>query len=67
MNPENLTPFNLMDPERHRELSRKGGRASGAARRRRARKRRILAFLLSVEPSAEREGTPRPPARKKRV
>lgn len=58
MNNDNLIPFNRIDPERHRKLSRKGGRASGAARRRRAYKRRILALLLSVEPRAEREGTP---------
>lgn len=32
-NEQNLTPFNQMPPERHRELSVMGGKASGAARR----------------------------------
>lgn len=30
---DNLVPFDTMSKERHRELSAKGGRASGAARR----------------------------------
>lgn len=33
MNPENLCPFNTMPPEEHRELSRRGGIASGERRR----------------------------------
>lgn len=33
MNPENLHPFNEMDPEQHRELSHRGGIASGERRR----------------------------------
>lgn len=33
MNPENLRPFNTMPPEEHRELSRRGGIASGKRRR----------------------------------
>lgn len=33
MNPENLRPFNTMPPEEHRELSRRGGIASGERRR----------------------------------
>lgn len=33
MNNGNLIPFNAMPEERHRELSRRGGKASGAARR----------------------------------
>lgn len=32
-NERNLTPFNEMPPERQREIARKGGIASGAARR----------------------------------
>lgn len=31
---ENLRPFNTLPPEQLREISRKGGKASGAARRR---------------------------------
>ncbi len=38
MNQENLRPFNTMPPEEHRELSRRGGIASG-------KKRRYLAAL----------------------
>lgn len=30
---ENLRPFNTLPPEQRREISRKGGKASGAARR----------------------------------
>lgn len=33
MNHENLRPFNTMPPEEHRELSRRGGIASGEKRR----------------------------------
>ncbi len=33
MNNENLRPFNTMSPEEHRELSRRGGIASGEQRR----------------------------------
>ena len=33
MNNENLRPFNTMPPEEHRELSRRGGIASGKRRR----------------------------------
>ncbi len=33
MNNENLRPFDTMSPEEHRELSRRGGTASGERRR----------------------------------
>lgn len=33
MNTENLRPFNTIPPEEHRELSRRGGIASGERRR----------------------------------
>ncbi len=33
MNNENLRPFDAMSPEEHRELSRRGGIASGERRR----------------------------------
>lgn len=33
MNIENLRPFDTMSPEEHRELSRRGGIASGERRR----------------------------------
>lgn len=36
MNEKNLVPFGQIPPERHRELSRLGGIASGRARARRA-------------------------------
>ena len=38
-NEQNLRPFNTLSPERHRELSQRGGKASGAARR--AKRERI--------------------------
>ncbi len=38
-NEQNLKPFNEMPADRHRELSQKGGKASGAARR--AKRERI--------------------------
>ena len=38
-NEQNLIPFDAMPEDRHRELSRRGGKASGEARR--AKKKRI--------------------------
>lgn len=38
-NEQNLRPFNTLSAERHRELSQRGGKASGAARR--AKRERI--------------------------
>lgn len=32
-NEQNLIPFNVLTADRHRELSRRGGKASGEARR----------------------------------
>ena len=40
-NVQNLCPFNTLPPDSHRELSQKGGKASGAARR--AKRERIEA------------------------
>ena len=42
---ENLIPFNKLPADRHRELSQKGGRASGTARR--ARRERIEAAKIA--------------------
>lgn len=60
MNSDNLTPFNRMSPERQREIARMGGKASGAARRRKAYQRRTLSFLLRVcaEHGANSERSP---------
>lgn len=56
---KNLVPFTCMDEARHRELSVKGGKASGAARR--AKRERInaakIAEIARVE--AERDVPPR--------
>lgn len=42
-NNQNLKPFNQLTPEEHRELSRRGGQASGAARRaKKARYEKVL-------------------------
>ena len=47
-NEGNLRPFNTMTPEQRREISRKGGKASGAARRRKAeREAQALAEVLA--------------------
>ena len=40
-NEQNLIPFNTLPEDRHRELSQRGGKASGAARR--AKRERINA------------------------
>lgn len=51
MNEQNLKPFNTMTAEQHRELSRRGGKASGAARR--AKRDRI--DTLKAEKKADSE------------
>ena len=38
---ENLTPFNQMDEEQHRKISRLGGKAAGVTRRHRAQLREM--------------------------
>lgn len=57
---KNLVPFTCMDEARHRELSVKGGKASGAARR--AKRERInaakIAEIARIE--AERDAPPPP-------
>ena len=45
-NRQNLIPFNKMTVDRHRELSSKGGKASGAARR--ARKAQIEQHKIAL-------------------
>ena len=56
-NIENLTPFNEMPPERHREISAMGGRASGAARRKDRALREYCTILMAqafaIEPLAD--------------
>lgn len=47
MNNENLRPFNTIPPEEHRELSRRGGIASGERRRYLADLRLEMIELLS--------------------
>ena len=51
----NLTPFGTIDPDRHREISKAGGIASGASRKRNAAYKRLLDdyFYLSSEEMAE--------------
>ena len=50
MNDENLIRFDEMTPERHRELSARGGRRSGEKRRQNADVRKIIemTFLKAV-------------------
>lgn len=48
MNNENLRPFNTMSPEEHRELSRRGGIASGEARRELAKLRLDLIEAMAA-------------------
>lgn len=45
-NEQNLRPFNTMTPEQRREISQKGGKASGAARR--AKRERINAEKAAI-------------------
>ena len=45
-NEQNLIPFTKRTPEEHRELSRKGGIASGEARRK--KKERRMALMNSI-------------------
>ena len=45
---KNLIPFDKMPPERHRELSAKGGQASGEARRRARYLREVAATSLMM-------------------
>lgn len=49
MNPkslENLKPFDQMDTDKHRELSRRGGIASAKARRRQKEQREAMHAIL---------------------
>lgn len=48
MSKENLIPFNQMDPERHRQLSAKGGRNSGKAKRKKKAMKAAAKDLLSM-------------------
>lgn len=50
-NNQNLRPFNTMTAEERREISRKGGKASGAARR----EKRKAINRVKAEQWAERE------------
>ena len=47
-NIDNLTPFDEMDTERHREISSKGGKASGEARREKKRLREIATIISEL-------------------
>lgn len=51
MNTGNLKPFNTMSAAQHRELSRKGGQVSGAARR--AKRERIEAAKAEQKAKSE--------------
>lgn len=46
---QNLVPFDQMAPEQHRELSRRGGIASGESRRRKAALRAYLVDALEKQ------------------
>lgn len=46
MNDHNLIRFDEMSPERHRELSARGGRASGESKRRKTKIRNQLIALM---------------------
>lgn len=47
MNDQNLRPFDTLPPEEHRELSRRGGIASGARRRYLAELRLAMVEMLA--------------------
>ena len=42
-NPQNLTPFNTMDPKKKKEIQSKGGKAGAEAKRKRKAFKRIKA------------------------
>ena len=46
--PENLIPFDRMEPEQHKELSRRGGIRSGAVRREWKRRRELMRIMAEV-------------------
>lgn len=48
MSKDNLIPFNQMDPERHKQLSAKGGRNSGKAKRKKKAMKAAAKDLLSM-------------------
>ena len=56
-NNENLIPFNRRSVDEVREFGRRGGKASGEARRKKADFRRTLNLLLTTEIDSE-EWTP---------
>ena len=56
-NNENLIPFNRRSVDEAREFGRRGGKASGEARRKKADFRRTLNLLLTTEINSE-EWTP---------
>lgn len=69
----NLRPFNTMSPEEHREISRKGGQASAAARKRRKEQREAAytertAEIMAIHDVAKllyaAAGSPRKPRKK---
>ena len=50
----NLITFDQMEPERHIELSAKGGRASGEAKRKKAEmRRRMVELMMQLEVAEE--------------
>lgn len=49
MKHENLISFDDMTPERHRELSARGGKASGEKRRKNAELRNTVATMLAAQ------------------
>ncbi len=52
-NGSNLIPFDAMPAEHHREISARGGRASGEAKRRRIELRAELLGIMEREAAAE--------------
>lgn len=54
-NEENLKPFNGLAPEERRKLAQKGGKASGAARRRNKYFREYGQMVLNLRPKATKK------------
>jgi len=49
-NEHNLTPFNTLSPERLREITSMGGKASAKKRAKNRRQKRVLQIMISMPP-----------------
>lgn len=52
---DNLIPFNELTQEQHREIARKGGKASAEARKKRKTFKEQMLFMLENDPNLQNE------------